>query len=207
MKKIFPIVLLFLVSLCFVSYGQKQKPVSLGIGFTIVANPYLYEDGLSYPKDIFRDENLKEKIKTDKIFPFFYKPDYGLFHFICLEKTKRYYKILLNDTDIAFVPNNENYIFKAWETLLLGSSVARIDKQKNPIRENPTDNDQHIIISDCKSDYLKVIDVIEQKGVYWIEVYFASNCEPYPNKKEMDKHGWIKWRENNRLLIEMMLLC
>jgi hypothetical protein len=186
-------------------YGQNRQPKELGIGFAIAENPYLYED-MSHPKDIFSNSELTNRIQTDKIFPFFYKPDYGLYHFICLEKNSKYYKILINDTEIGFIPNNENYIFKEWETILLSASVERIDKQ-NLIRKNLTESDKETVTNNCKYETLKVTDVIERKGEFWIAVSFASNCEPYPKENAEQKTGWIKWRDLNKLLIRIQLLC
>jgi hypothetical protein len=186
-------------------YGQNRQPKELGIGFAIAENPYLYED-MSHPKDIFSNSELTNRIQTDKIFPFFYKPDYGLYHFICLEKNSKYYKILINDTEIGFIPNNENYIFKEWETILLSASVERIDKQ-NLIRKNLTESDKETVTNNCKYETLKVTDIIERKGEFWIAVSFASNCEPYPKENAEQKTGWIKWRDLNKLLIRIQLLC
>ncbi len=186
-------------------YGQNRQPKELGIGFAIANNPYLYED-MSHPKDIFSNSGLTTKIGTDKVFPFFYKPDYGLYHFICLEKNEKYYKILINDTEIGFIPNNQNYIFKSWETILMNASVERIKKQ-NLIRSNPTELDNQIITNDCQYETLKVTDVIERKGEFWIAISFSTDCEPYPKKDSKQKNGWIKWRDLNKLLVRIQLLC
>ena len=197
-----------LIILCFsisVIYGQNRLPKELGIGFAIAENPYLYED-MSHPKDIFTNKELTNRIQTNKIFPFFYKPDYGLYHFICLEKNSKYYKILLNDSEIGFIPNNENYIFKNWETILMNASVERIDKQ-NLIRNNPTESDNEIITNNCQYETLKVTDVIERNGEFWIAISFATNCEPYPKENAERKTGWIKWRNSDKLLVRIQLLC
>ncbi len=188
-----------------VIYGQNKQPIELGIGFAIANNPYLYED-MSHPKNIYSDSKLTNRVQTDKIFPFFYKPDYGLYHFICLEKNDKYYKVLINDTEAAFIPNNQNYIFKSWETILMSASVERIDKQ-NLIRNNPTESDKEIITNDCKYETLKVTDVIERNGEFWISVSFAIDCEPYPKENTKRKTGWIKWRSSEKLLVRIQLLC
>lgn len=182
-----------------VIYGQNKQPIELGIGFAIADNPYLYED-MSHPKDIFTNGGLTNKIQTDKVFPFFYKPDYGLYHFICLEKNDNYYKILINDTEIGYIPNNQNYIFKSWETILMTASVERIDKQ-NLIRNNPTESDKKIITNDCQHETLEVTDVIERNGEFWLAISFATNCEPYPKESSERKTGWVKWRNLNKLLV------
>ena len=186
-------------------YGQIKQPEKLGIGFAVAENPHLYEN-MSHPKDIFSNSELTNKIQTNKIFPYFYKPDYGLYHFICLEKNSKYFKILINDSEIGFIPNNEKYIFKTWETILMSASVARIDKQ-NLIRNSPKEKDEKIIINSCKYESMKVIDIIEQNGEFWIEIFFATNCEAYPEDNAERKTGWIKWRILEKLLVRIQLLC
>ncbi len=198
------IILIFSLSISVV-YGQNKQPKKLGIGFAIAENPYLYEN-MSHPNNIFTNSELTDKIQTDEIFPFFYKPDYGLYHFICLEKNKRYFKILINDSEIGFIPNNGNYIFKTWETILMSASVERIDKQ-NLIRKNLNGTDENIITNNCEYETLKVLDVIEKNGEYWLEISFAKNCEPYPNENTEQKTGWIKWRNYENLLVRIQLLC
>ena len=188
-----------------VIYGQNKQPKKLGIGFAVAENPYLYEN-MSHPKDIFSNSELISKIETTKIFPFFYKPDYGLYHFICLEKNSKYFKILINDSEIGFIPNNGKYIFKTWETILMSASVERIDKQ-NLIRNSPKGTDENTITNNCKYETLKVIDVIERNGEFWLEITFATNCEPYPKENAEQKTGWIKWKNSEKLLIRIQLLC
>jgi hypothetical protein len=198
------IILFFSLSIS-VAYGQNKQPKKLGIGFVIAENPYLYEN-MSHPNNIFTNSELTDKIQTDEIFPFFYKPDYGLYHFICLEKNKRYFKILINDSEIGFIPNNGKYIFKTWETILMSASVERINKQ-NLIRKNLNGTDENIIMNNCEYETLKVLDVIEKNGEYWLEISFAENCEPYPTKNTEQKTGWIKWRNSENLLVRIQLLC
>ncbi|MFY9241869.1 MAG: hypothetical protein WAO74_02455 [Polaribacter sp.] len=184
--------------------GQNNEPIDLGIGFTIAKNPYLFED-MSHPKNIFSDSLLTKRIKTDKIIPFFYKPDYGLYHFICLEKYGKYYKILINDSEIGFVPNDRNYIFKTWDAILMSASVQRIDKL-NLFKNKPNESDTNYVINTCKNDVLKVIDIIESQGEFWLEVSFAIKCETYIEADTELKTGWIKWRDFNKLLVRILLL-
>jgi len=186
------------------SFGQNKQPKELGIGFTIATNPYQFED-LSIPDNIFKDKELTQKWDADKVFPFFFKPDYGLYHFICLENTTDYYKILVNDSEIAYLPNDTNYYFKTWDAMILQSKVERLTKD-NPIRQE-CDDKSGIIENNCKYDRLTVQDVIQKNGEYWLEIHFSPECEDYPNKNSKVKYGWIKWRMNNKLLVEILLLC
>jgi hypothetical protein len=201
MKNITTILLTLLV---LNSFGQNQTPKELGIGFAIASDPYEFED-LSTPKNLYSNKELTEKWSSDKVYPFFLKPDYGLYHFICLEKTNDYYKVLVNDNEIGFIPNDSNYYFKTWDTILMQSTVERLTKD-NPIRKE-WNNESETISNDCEFDRLTVQDVILRDGEYWLQIYFSTECEDYPDKNSKVKYGWIKWRTNDKLLVNILLLC
>jgi hypothetical protein len=195
---------ILLILLVLNSFGQNKSPKELGIGFTIASNPYEF-GGLSIPKNLFKNKDLTQKWDSAKVFPFFLKPDYGLYHFICLEKTNDYYKILVNDTEIGYLPNDSNYYFKTWDAILLQSTVERLTKD-NPIRKE-CDNESKIIVNRCEFDRLTVQDVIQKDGEFWIQIYFSPECEVYPDKNTKVKYGWIKWRIDGKLLVNILLLC
>jgi hypothetical protein len=186
------------------SFGQNQMPKELGIGFAIATDPYEFEV-LSTPKNLFINKELTENWKTDEVFPFFFKPDYGLYHFICLEKTKDYYKILVNDSEVGYLPNNSTYYFKTWDAVLIQSTVERLTKE-NPIRKE-SNNESEVIVNDCEFDRLTVRDLIEKEGEFWLQIYFSPECEDYPDKNTKVKYGWIKWRINGKLIVDILLLC
>ena len=88
----------------------------------------------------------------------------------------------------------------------MSASVERIDKQ-NLIRNSPKGTDENTITNNCKYETLKVTDVIERNGEFWLEITFATNCEPYPKENAEQKTGWIKWRNSEKLLVRIQLLC
>lgn len=185
-------------------FSQNSQPKSLGVGFVITADPYKYENHI-IPKDIFKDHNLTQKWCSEKVFPFYFKPEYGLFHFICLERKLQYYKILINDHEVAYLPNNENYYFKTWDAILFNTTVERLSKF-NPIRNKKNDHAE-VIINSCENERLKVEDVQYQNGSYWLLISFSPECIDYPDKNNMVNYGWIKWREDGKLLVNILLLC
>jgi hypothetical protein len=204
MQKLKDCIIILLTLITLNSFGQNKQPIELGIGFAIATNPYKFEN-LSTPKNLFIDKELSKKWNSKDVFPFFFKPDYGLYHFICLEKTDNYYKILVNDTEVAFVPNDKNYYFKTWDAVILQSTVERLTKD-NPIRKEWNDQSE-IIENRCKFDRLTVQDIIQKDGEYWLQIYFSPECTDYPDKNSKVEYGWIKWRKNNKLLVNILLLC
>lgn len=198
---------LLILAFCvaFVSFCQAQNnnPVSLGIGFAMAFNPYEFGD--NHSNQIYTDAKLITKITTKEIYPFFYKPDYGLYHFICLEKTAFYYKILINDNEIAFIPNNKDFIFKTWEEILIGAGVERKDKKQFIYEKH--DISSKVIENSCEFESMRVEKITKIKGEYWVFVQFASDCEPYLEESKKIKQGWVKWRTKDKLLVELFLLC
>ena len=85
------LLIILLIGLVAVSYGQNKEPIDLGIGFLVSVNPYQYADGSHY-NHFYSEATLNIEWKNGKVFPFFYKPDYGLYHFICIKKTKSYFE-------------------------------------------------------------------------------------------------------------------
>ena len=87
----------------------------------------------------------------------------------------------------------------------MSASVERIDKQ-NLIRNSLKGTDENTITNNCEYETLKVTDIIERNGEFWLEITFAENCEAYPTKNTKLKTGWIKWRNSEILLVQIQLL-
>lgn len=201
MKELFTVIFFLNVV---ISWAQDLEMQDLGIGFVIAENPYQYEDGSS-PSNIYLDKKLSEKISNLSVAPFFMKPDYGLYHFICTNKTGNYYEIYVNEKQKAYVPNNSKYYFKSWDALLIGRIVQRID-QANQIRIE-ADEGSDIIVNACEIDQLEVLQVIEKKGEFWMSIRFSEECDFDPDEDTQMKSGWIKWRTQHELLVNILLLC
>ena len=67
--------------------------------------------------------------------------------------------------------------------------------------------DENTITNNCEYETLKVTDIIERNGEFWLEITFAENCETYTTENTKLKTGWIKWRNSEILLVRIQLLC
>jgi len=199
--------ILFLAA--FSSYGQDGHPVKIGLGIVEIRDTY----DESRIVTIYRDKNFSEKIedfrlygKLIRIWPYFFKPDYGLCSFVCVEKTQSYFRILINDREEGFLKNDNEKYFKTWESVLINSTVERLDIKVNPLKENPGDDQRSIDLTyTIKGDRLEVIDVIELKGQHWINVRFSKSGE-MPCSPDCGT-AWIKWRDGDKLLVNILRLC
>ena len=200
MKHLFAIIFLATPILI---YAQNQ-PAELGIGFVIHNNSYAYSIE-TMPTKIYRDSAFTTTWDQKDLNPFFYKPDYGLFHFICVDITNSSYRILANDSSFGYIPIDTNFYFKSWEALLMKASVSRLSKE-NPIYSNPSRTSDTISI-ECEEDYFQVEDIIQINGEYWLNFYYSPECDVFPQQDAGVKYGWLRWRSTESLLIFISLLC
>jgi hypothetical protein len=202
--------ILILVTLT--SYGQEKNPIKLGLGIVAIDDTY----DVSKTVTVYKDQNLKTKIENFKLYgqlkrvwPYYFKPDYGLCYFVCLEKTKTYFRILINDKEEGYLTNDSDKFFKSWESLLINATVERLDIKANPLKQKPTDNAETINLEyEFKVDRLVVSDVIEINGQYWIKVnYSKSGKDPFDKGTTDSGEGWVKWKAGDKLLVNILLLC
>ena len=197
------------------SYENYSK--TLGIGLIIVPEEFeLFNDSLltyRYMKwNMYSSENSPKPI-----FPKYYKPDYGILHFICLESTSKYHKILINESKIKYSPTTNLYQFITWDKYILQSFGIRRNNQgnheKEPLRNSSYAKSEIVLIPEGYEMFCP----IEVKGD-WVKVKYdcfyneESNlhegepCSSFIEKCKNPVTGWLKWRENNMVLIDIFLM-
>lgn len=197
---------LFLISSQFLNctIAQTPMPSTLGIGVISALEAQTFTEQ-GYFKDFFADPQLTKPIATTQgIVPFNNFVDYGIYQFICLEVTPKYYKILINNTETAYIYANAPFVFQDWTSFLLNKSVVRKTKT-DPIIGDPI-SDKNPIVHTCSEDYLKVVGRLIYNGKDWLQVSFAPTCEDYPTPNTPLKYGWIEWIEDRYLLIDIPVL-
>jgi hypothetical protein len=186
---------------------------TLGIGLIIVPEEFeLFDDSLLTHR--YMKWNMYSSEKPPKpITPKYYKPDYGILHFICIESTSLYHKILINESEIKYCPTTNLYQYVSWDKYILESFGIRRDNEKVPLRLSPNEKSETILVP---KDY-EMFCPIEIKG-NWVKVkydcfYNEDNnphegelCKNYIEKCKNPVTGWLKWRENNTVLIDIFLM-
>lgn len=191
----------------------------LGTGLIIVPSTFeIYEDSLLTRKTL--TINMHEEAGKIKVYSFFFKPDYGIMHFICLNENANSYKILTGFSDIKYLPKKDNYEYVTWQNYILQSYGVRrstdeshTQTTKQPLKTNPTENSKNLNIPnkyemfcplEIKGDYLKV----KYDCFYNIEnnPNEGEPCNKYIDKCENPVTGWIKWKKRNKLLIDIFLM-
>lgn len=156
---------------------------ALGIGLIKVNS----KDSLTLVKD---SERMIENVYNPTITPIFFKPDYDVFYLVCVSEQENNYKVQIDKSGTAVLSKEENINFLSWSKFLLSTTgISNLDWQKNPLRK----------YSDVKSAILEVNEeddfIVLKVDGEWIQISNGRNII-----------GWIKWKQENKLLIEVYLL-
>lgn len=198
--------------------GYDNQVASLGIGLIIVPSTFeIYNDSLLSDKIASVDTYEASQINLCSKF---FKPDYGIMHFVCISKSEKAYKILVNFSDVKYLPNIKNYDFKTWDEYISQSfGIRRCTNDSGEIPQNytlrikPEDNADTLAIPKGHELFCPM----EIKGD-WIKVkydcfYNAENnshegdpCYKYIDKCKNPLIGWLRWRRENHLIIDIFLM-
>jgi hypothetical protein len=199
--------------------SYDNQVASLGIGLIIAPPKFeIYNDSLLNDKiasiDMYEDAtkiNLCSK---------FFKPDYGIMHFVCIAKSEKAYKVLVNFSDIKYLPRIKNYYFKTWDEYISQSfGIRRLTNDNGDISEKyatrikPEDNADTLVIPKGHELFCPM----EIKGD-WIKVRYdcfyndennsheGEPCHSYIGKCKNPLTGWLRWRQENQLHIDIFLM-
>lgn len=188
---------------------------TLGVGLVIAPTTFeIFDDSLLTKN--FSTINMYEDENKINFCSFFYKPDYGIMHFVCIGENAKSYKILTGPFEHKFLPKRKEYEFKTWEKYILESFGVRRKIESEPkqqLKEQSTEDSK-----DLKTpEGFELFCPMEIKGD-WIKVkydcfynakdsqYEGQPCNNYIDKCDNPLTGWIKWRNQNKLLIDIFLM-
>ncbi len=147
--------------------------------------------------DIINEEHLyKNFIEVESFFP-----EYGLFILKANKQTDGFYEIQINNEN-GFIDGNKYsdiLIFKKQEQFVL-DGYPYLTK-KTPLRKNPDDNAE-IIPNYFDYTYLSV----EIKGD-WLKVKDDKDCYPGEEPSEKDIIGWVRWKKESEIIIDIRHKC
>lgn len=159
----------------------KDKYVFLnGKNFEIINQEYLYRDSIQVES---------------------FDPDYSLFILESISEKNGFYEVKIND-EIHFIDSKKYkdlLSFKTQKQYVL-DSYPHPDKI-NPLRVSPNENAE--IVEDFTNHlYLSV----EIKGD-WLKVKDDKECYigPYPSKTDII--GWVRWRKDGKIILDIRHIC
>jgi hypothetical protein len=108
----------------------------------------------------------------------------------CLSNEEDYFKILLEDKTIGYLPKNNPLIrFQTWKEHILSVFAVGFDSKKNPIKAKP--NNQSIETIYDQDEFYYPFKIQGD----WLQIKWGTIGSW--------QYGWIKWKENNKLIIEL----
>lgn len=201
-------------------YNQTD---SLGIGL-VKYNIYNRKEPVF---EVYNDRQLTESfcrwnLYKDATSPFcakFHKPKHGIAEIVVLDTLPNAYKILINKSDIKYSPRNRDYVFLTWDEYLKHSHGTRrktettelknqpIRDQANelaPIIELPNEPDELLCVIEVQNDWIKV----KYDCFYNLlrNPHQSVPCSTYIDECANSVTGWLKWRNKNRVLIDIFTL-
>ncbi|MDD3630621.1 MAG: hypothetical protein PHF55_06345 [Bacteroidales bacterium] len=114
---------------------QNDSIIDLGIGIAV----WNYDCNKNII--IYQDSLLKTKVydfnvcKNDQNYPcpLFYKIDYGIYHFVVINFTKKWCKIIYNGNQYGYIAMDSTFEFVYWDKFLQKYSTGIREKRQNDI--------------------------------------------------------------------------
>ncbi len=141
----------------------------------------------------YDDSDGKFEYANENFNPFAFHPDNFL---LALKSTgedgKRYEVVVNEETGLKKFVNKDDPVLKfvTWEEHLLKAFAVDFNKNENTLRETP-------------GGELKKVDLAEKVSVHPVEVKGEWLKVEWDNPDKTKNNGWVKWKENERLLIEI----
>lgn len=189
--------------------AQDVGSIKNTIGLIVLSDHYGKDDfvrlynadgSLWYEFTYYYDDSDGKFEYANKDFePFAFHQDYFVLALKCVGADAERYEVVV-DEEIGlkkFVKKDDpNFKLETWEEHILKVFAIDFNKQSNPLREKPNGK-------------IKLIDVledatfkpVEMKGD-WLKVRW-NGSEDNANKAQF---GWVKWKENDVILIELFYI-
>ena len=130
-----------------------------------------------------------------------YNPEYSLFIFKANKLSDGNFEVYINNTKriIKGEKYKEILKFKTPEQYVLDSYPS--PTKENPIRMKPNENSEPIPNYD---DYVYVSVKIEGD---WLKVRNDDDCYFEEKHSEMNIFGWIRWKKNGKIILDLKHIC
>lgn len=199
----------------------SKKHFDIGLVKILFPNRDYYENHLQLFKDSTMRKPFDWNIKDTIIKPIFFFQDAEILCFSCITKGSNYYEVIISDSgESMYLPINNLTKFITWDKFLIGSfgvrrknetlkdqSKQRLYKapsEKSLVIEIPNEDQELLCVQDVKNEWIKV----KYDCTYNTDEYLHHEglpCKRYIDSCETSPSGWLKWRNNDSLLIELYL--
>lgn len=115
--------------------------------------------------------------------------EYQIFAVKCLSQDKVYYKVRQDNGKIGFIKkDNKKIQFETWEEHILNLFSVGFESKTNPLHRDPVLTSEKIVL-----DPDEFCHPYKIQG-NWLQVKWGN--------EDNWNYGWIRWKENTKLLIE-----
>lgn len=144
----------------------------------------------------YDDSNGKWDYPNPEFMIVSFHPDYYLFNVKCIRELGSFYEVEVNHESGLTKKMRKSELIKliSWEDYVLNVFSIGFDDKLNPICENKEGNTLEINLSDEV-----IFQPVEIQGewmkIKWSKDFFVEN-------PKFD-YGWVKWKEGNKIIIEL----
>lgn len=192
---------------------EDKAPVEDSIGLIVLSeknygkNDFVRiynEDGsLWYKFTFFYDDSDGEFEYANKDFsPLAFHPDYFVLALKCVGKEEGRYEVIVNEetrTRKYVRADDSTLTFRTWEEHILKVFAIGLNLKENPLREAPQGKVKSISLPDPV-----VFHPVNVRGD-WLEVRWATTDQD-TNKEMKYGSGWVQWKKNGKILIELFYI-
>ena len=144
----------------------------------------------------YDDTDGKFEFENENFAPFAFHPDYFVLALKCVGQYRDRYEVIVNErTGLRkFVEKGDPSIrFETWEEHIQKVFAVGFKLEKNPIREVPEGIEKNVSLPEGTTFY--PVEVKEK----WLKVRWDDP----QNQGKNGASGWVKWRDSDRILIEL----
>jgi hypothetical protein len=188
----------------------------VGHGYALINIDRIYHEGgkiVIYHNDSFditienrlfkfmsRSYDIKEELSSDLIQCEAFAPEYGIFVVEVASEVENGYNVIIDEFHYFIEKKYDQYIklYSQEEYVLNGYPVL---SRNTPLRVAPSDTSSLVIDDYDEYSYLS----IKVEGD-WLFVNDDKDC-PLRDAGDNVIAGWVRWRKNGELLIQVALLC
>jgi hypothetical protein len=163
---------------------------------------FFNEDGSVWYELSFYDEDANDKFDREKVGfePFSFHPDYFVLALKCLRKDAERFEVVVNETTrlTKFIRRHDNnFKFQTWQEHILALFAVGFDPSNNPLRRGPRDHfrPMRLRFDNVTFHPLQIHD-------NWLKVSWNVSDESNSKDRKV-RYGWVKWKQNRQLLIEL----
>jgi len=155
-------------------------------------NFYNKDGSLWYKFTFFYDDSDGDfEYHNESFKPLAFHPDYFLLSLKTVKKLNNKYKVIVNEEKkLKKYINKKHFLtFTSIENYILSKvSSIEFDKKNNPILEKPHERSEKVLF---EKNHKYIPNEISGN---WLQVYWKRNKKNY---------GWVKWKENENIIIKL----